>query len=77
MMKNREQAERHSAASVGVVAFLSNGDPPKRSTRPPFLLELVSKIVTKCKIIVGKAVLRFGTGGKSSHRRRRHALVGF
>lgn len=27
MMKNREQAERHSAASVGVVAFLSNGDP--------------------------------------------------
>ena len=30
MMKNREQAERHSAASVGVVAFLSNGDPPKR-----------------------------------------------
>ena len=43
MMKNREQAERHSAASVGVVAFLSNGDPPKRSTRPPFLLELVSQ----------------------------------
>ena len=31
----------------------------------------------KCKIIVGKAVLRFGTGGKSSHRRRRLALVWF
>ena len=35
------------------------------------------KLPSKCKIIVGKAVLRFGTGGKSSHRRRRHALVGF
>ena len=32
---------------------------------------------TKCIILVGKAVFRFGTGGKNSHRRRRLALVGF
>ena len=32
---------------------------------------------SKCIILVGKAVFRFRTGDKDSHRRRRLALVGF
>ena len=49
MMKNREQAERHSDASVGVVAFLSNGDPPKRIEPSAFPSGAVQKIYDCCK----------------------------
>ena len=49
MMKNREQAERHSAASVGVVAFLSNGDPAEAVNPSAFLSGACQLIYDCCK----------------------------
>ena len=49
LMKNRTKAERHSAASVGVVAFLSNGDPAEAVNPSAFLSGACQLIYDCCK----------------------------